>query len=154
MKTVIKGKLGNKPKLREIETAKGEKFKAVNFTLYVVDPTKKNDTGYMTTVPFRMTAYNERAEKISQMEPGTTITGIADLRSRVLEDEKTVVPVWNLTKIDETNKLAEQQTKLLSAYTKGDIAAIDIGLSDNFVPLKETEASLPFEPSNEKEMED
>lgn len=157
MRTAIKGRLGNKPELREVESAKGEKFLAISCTLYVADPTKKNDAGHMASVPFKITAYNERAKAISNMEPGDILTGIADLRVNAYKNkngEDVVMPVWNISKIDESNKLAEQQTRLISAYTKGDIAALDIGLAGNaFVPTKMTDEDLPFEPSDDKELE-
>lgn len=60
-----------------------------------------------------------------------------------------------MTKIDPENKLAEQQTKLITAYGKGDIDNLDIGLAgQDFLPTRETESDLPFEATEEKEMEE
>lgn len=166
MRTVIKGRLGNKPELRNVETAKGEKFQAVNFTLYVTDPTKKNDEGFFSSVPFQMSAYNERAVAISMMEPGDWVTGVADLRSRSVpkekgSEEKITVPIWNMTKIDKNNELANQQTRLMTAYVRGEIGSLDIGLAGEFSAAKEAkdsesgetmekETELPFEDYQEE----
>lgn len=157
MKTAIKGRLGNKPELNEVKTAKGEKFKVVRFTLFVADATRKTEKDFMATAPFRMTAYNERAETISKMEPGDILTGIADLRVKTIQEDgqDTTIAVWNMTKIDPENKLAEQQTKLITAYGKGDIDNLDIGLAgQDFLPTRETESDLPFEATEEKGMEE
>lgn len=166
MKTVIKGRLGNKPELRNVETAKGEKFQAVNFTLYVMDPTKKNDEGYFSSIPFQVTAYNDRAVAISKMEPGDWVTGVADLRSRSIpkekgSEERITVPIWNMTKIDKNNELADQQTRLMTAYVRGEIDSLDIGLAGEFSVAKDSESGeameketeLPFGDSMEYEPE-
>jgi len=123
MKTALKGNLAEKPEIKTV-SINGQDRSVIDTAIYIVDATTIGEGKESQSIPFRITAWGERAEKIASMEKGETLTVATEFKANVFTSEDgTVVKQarWNVSKIDETNELASQQTKLITAFSKGTI---------------------------------
>lgn len=153
MRTALKGRFGNKPELKEVTSKKGEKFKTTSFSLYIADPKSRDENGHMIDTPFQCTAFGDNAEKICEIaEKGNELCGVAEMRADHWEDKDGHAHKdmrWNFTAVDPEMKIANQQTKILTAFSKGDIENLTDGVNPEKAAAK-NEQTKAKEPEAEK----
>lgn len=128
MKELKIGRLSSQPELKEVTLESGEIKQVCNVTLFIRDPyAPKNDNGYSASVPVRLTAWDDRARKLSQCRKGEIITVIGTTAAVKHADSDyysygmRVSSVYQDTAAFQLNK---QMTALLNSFEKGEVSCI------------------------------
>ncbi len=127
MKELKIGRLSSQPELKEVTLESGEIKQVCNVTLFVRDPYAPKQNGYSASVPVRLTAWDDRARKLSECQKGEIITVIGTTAAVKHTDSDyysygiRVSSIYQNTAAFQLNK---QMTALLNSLEKGEVSCI------------------------------
>lgn len=165
MKTVLSGRIIQKPELKHVVLEDGREEVVCNYSIWVADPTAPVRMGsdgklHKVDIPFSCTAWGDNARAIAEKNSGDVLTGSYTMRYNEIRpaglDKPIVSPVYVIRRIDPDNKIQKQMSELLAGYESAKFDDIsrqepqpsfgDRSIAD---PQPEKENNLEMEPEPE-----